>query len=102
MNDNSIVNSPVIVKTLTPQQRQLWQRLTSAPSDALTRRGYIRTSYLAEAWPGGTCAIGWQGLVRVTIYQMNQRLARHGVKVVGARGGGDGGYVVTVVERQAA
>lgn len=102
MSSNSLPRNSAIGKSLTRQQRRVWCELTTAPPEALTPAGRVPTAYLATAWPDDiTQGVGWQNLIRVTIYGINQRLKPHGVRIVGAHAGPGGYVIVTTKERTA-
>lgn len=101
---DSVPQSTAIAKSLTPQQRRLWQKVTNSPASARNRYGRIRAEYLATAWPGGTDAVGWRTLVRVTIWRINRRFERRRipVRILGKPGRATGGYVVVSTKERAA
>lgn len=102
MSAHIIPQSSQIAKHLTPVQREVWQKLMTAPPEALNADGRIRADYIATAWPGGTDALGWANLVRVTIHSLNKRLARRRipVRIVGQKG--QRGYRIVAVESERA
>lgn len=75
-----------LVKSLTPQQRRVWQRLRTAPvtPGALTPEGGIRADWLAQAW-GDPSLPGALSLLYVTVHKMNVRLAPWGIRIRGSR-----------------
>lgn len=83
-----IPDNQAVVNRLTRQQRLVWQRLSYTSPEAVTPDGYTKTEWLARAW-GRDLLPGWRTLVHVTVHNMNKRLARAGLRVVGRthRGG---------------
>ena len=82
-----IHHDQAVVNRLTRQQRLVWQRLSNTPPDAVTPDGYVKTDWLARAWDD--TLPGSPTLVHVTVHNINKRLARAGLRIVGRshRGG---------------
>lgn len=92
-----IPQTDLIIKSLTPQQRRIWHKLSCWDGD-----DYIPADYLATAWGRDTTSlIGWRRNLHVTIHNMNKRLAPHGLAVRGkANGAPRGGYRVVRLESE--
>ena len=92
-----IPNEKAVVNRLTRQQRLVWQRLSNPDAHAVTPDGYVKTAWLARAW--GDTLPGSPTLVHVTIHNINKRLARAGLRIVGRMH--RGGYQVVRLDTEA-
>lgn len=105
-DSDSVAENDRVVKSLTPTQRAIWQRLSACPAEARNSAGRIPITYLADALPGGTVTIGWDNLLYVHICHIRRRLAPLGIRIVGYDAKRDpsnvGGYLVALESERAA